>query len=161
LAVLHRILPSALAGDRAAASPPPAIPFSRSCMNVQRPSRRIAACCRDTPQDEAKVLMASNKFPHPEEAARRPSRRTHRADPARRESVLCEERGGGGAGGGGGAALARCALALHFRGARGAPGRGAKAFEEAVADFGPQTRLRLRGAPPPPGAARVERRAKP
>src|SRR6266478_3645368 len=72
-----------------------------------------------------------------------------------------EKRGEESACGGSRAALAGDDLAFglgeppgHFR-------RAAKALEELIADLGPQCRLRLRSASPPPGAARFERGAKP
>src|SRR5438067_13225568 len=51
----------------------------RGCITVLRPSRRALL---GAPQDDGKALMALRKPHHPEEAAERPSRRTHGADPA-------------------------------------------------------------------------------
>src|SRR6266853_3376696 len=111
------------------------------------------------------LWMASKKIRHPEEVAKRPSRRTAGLDPARHPSLvpspLPEKRGEQEAGGGGRGALAGGHLAFELGEPRGDPWRGAEGLEEAIADLGPQGGLRLRGAPPRPGAARFECGAEP
>src|SRR5205823_12169071 len=71
-------------------------------MDRWRPARnpRITAACRPSvlrdaprcrvaaPQDEENCRITSNKAPHPEEAATRPSRRTHAIDPAMTPKTL-------------------------------------------------------------------------